>query len=330
MATTADFSSSIGIKTSGAGSYDQGTFQLTAVVNDGTIAVGDAVDYPLSQSPEITQAFGSAFSATGDPIYYLGRGIFDGETGFVFGSDPDFLDNTGFFIAFEEAVPVSQLQAVIDAVTDFAANPESQTLSSDPVCFAAGTPIATPEGEVAVERLAPGDLVLTADGRVVPVTFVGRQTLHRRFAPAERFRPVRIRAGALGENVPHADLVVTADHALLVGGVLVNAGALVNGTSIVRIPMGELPDRVTYFHVETENHELILAAGAPAETFIDDAARRTFDNHAEYESIHGAGRPEMAAIDLPRAMSGRQVPEAVRALLAAPAAVVAAVDAEAA
>ena len=52
-----------------------------------------------------------------------------------------------------------------------------------------------------------GDLVSTADGRVVPVKWMGRQTVHKLFTPAERFVPVRVKAGALGNGLPHTDLL---------------------------------------------------------------------------------------------------------------------------
>lgn len=112
------------------------------------------------------------------------------------------------------------------------------------LCFREGTPIATPAAERPVEALGPGDPVLTADGRVVPVKWIGRQTRMVTFS-GDAVCPVRIRAGALADNVPHADLDVTADHGMLVDGLVVNAGALVNGTSVVRVPASELPARIT-------------------------------------------------------------------------------------
>ena len=187
---------------------------------------------------------------------------------------------------------------------------------TSPVCFAAGTLIATPGGEVRVEDLRPGDVVLTADGRAVAVRWIGRQTLHRRFTPADRFRPVCVRAGALGEGAPHADLVVTADHALAIDGLLVNAGALVNGTSIVQVPAAALPDRVTYFHVETEAHELLVANGVPAESFLDDAMRRVFDNRDDHVGRFGSEPRMVRALALPRVLSRRQLPASTLAALA--------------
>ncbi|UFN50452.1 Hint domain-containing protein [Roseomonas sp. OT10] len=179
------------------------------------------------------------------------------------------------------------------------------------ICFLSGTLIATPRGEVAVEELRAGDLVLTHDGREAPVVWLGRQTVSTAFADPLRVAPVRIAAGALGEGLPVRDLLVSADHALLLDGVLVQAGALVNGRSITREMA--MPERFTYYHVELADHALVLAEGVAAESFIDNAARRSFDNWAE----HPGGAEEMAELALPRAKSHRQLPAALRARLAA-------------
>ncbi|GLK86363.1 Hint domain-containing protein [Ancylobacter defluvii] len=122
------------------------------------------------------------------------------------------------------------------------------------VCFLTGTRIATPTGEVAIETLKAGDLVLTSEGAARPVRWLARQTVSRLFADPLRVLPIRIVAGALGENLPRRDLFVSADHALLVDGVLVQAGALVNGTSIARHDV--LPINFVYYHVELDDHAL--------------------------------------------------------------------------
>lgn len=181
-----------------------------------------------------------------------------------------------------------------------------------PVCFLPGTLIATPEGPVAIERLAIGDLLLTADGRSVPVKWLGRQTVASPFGMPEGRLPVAIEAGALGDDLPVRDLRLTSDHALLIDGVLVQAGALVNGTTIRRIPNAELGHRFTVYHIETENHEVVLAEGTPAETFIDNVTRSRFDNYAEYETMFGAVGTAMEDLPQPRAMSARQVPASIR------------------
>jgi hypothetical protein len=200
------------------------------------------------------------------------------------------------------------------SLSDAAGNTGTGTGETEVICFYPGTLVATPAGEVAVEALRAGDLVLTADGRAVQVRWMGRQTVSTRFADPLRALPIRIRAGALGEGLPRRDLLVSPGHALLVGGVLVQAGALVNGTSIVR--EAAVPQVFTYWHVEVADHSLVLAEGAPAETFVDNADREAFDNWDEYLALVGEEQP-IPEMDLPRAKSHRQVPMAVRRLLAA-------------
>jgi hypothetical protein len=202
--------------------------------------------------------------------------------------------------------------------------------TSLPLCFLPGTLIATPDGMRPVEELAIGDLVLTADGQAVPVKWIGQQTVHTIFGMAEGRRPVCVSAGALGNNLPARDLRLTADHALLIEGVMVHAGALVNGTTIRRMPIEELGQHFTVYHVETENHEVILAEGTPAETFIDNVSRTRFDNYAEYETLYGPAPAPMEELSQPRAMSRRQVPASIHARIAAAATQVLPADEQAA
>jgi hypothetical protein len=151
----------------------------------------------------------------------------------------------------------------------------------NPHCFFAGTMIRAPHGEVAVETLRRGDLVCTQDGRIVPVDWLGVQTVSTIFTDKLRVLPIRIKAGALGENVPARDLLVSPDHAILVEGALIQAGALINGSSIVR--ESNVPTTFTYYHVEVDDHSLILAENTPAETFVDNVDRLGFDNWAEHQ-----------------------------------------------
>ncbi|MGI3186296.1 Hint domain-containing protein [Nioella aestuarii] len=188
------------------------------------------------------------------------------------------------------------------------------TTTAFATCFAEGTRITTPEGQCSVETLSIGDALVTADGGIVSVKWIGRQTVSTRFGPAERLMPVRFAAGSLGDGLPHADLTVTADHGMLVDGVICHAGALVNGESITRVPLAEMGETYPVYHIETEEHEIILANGAPAETFIDNVSRRVFDNFAEFEALYG-DVPEMEELPYPRAMSARQVPARIVAQL---------------
>jgi hypothetical protein len=200
---------------------------------------------------------------------------------------------------------------------NFPATLNTSTFNTNPfpTCFLGGSLIATPEGEREVETLAIGDAVLTEDGRAVAVKWIGRQTVFTVFGPAERLMPVRFASGSLGEGLPHADLTVTADHGMLIDGVICHAGALVNGETITTVPLEEMGPSYTVYHIETEEHKIILANGAPAETFIDNVSRRSFDNFAEFEELYG-DVPDMEELDYPRAMSARQVPPRIKAKLA--------------
>jgi sugar lactone lactonase YvrE len=201
-----------------------------------------------------------------------------------------------------EEFKVSQLTSVSDASTQVAV---TQT-----ICFMAGTMIRTPDGDTPIEGLQRGDLVVTAAGETKPVAWLGRQTVSSRFADPVRSWPVRIKAGALQENSPARDLLVSPDHALLVEDVLIQAGALVNGTSIARETA--VPSMFVYYHIELDDHSLILAENAPAETFVDNVDRLGFDNWAEHEALYPNGKP-VDEMQHPRAKARRQVPIHIRA-----------------
>ena len=183
-------------------------------------------------------------------------------------------------------------------------------------CFAEGTQIATPKGEQAVETLSIGDVVTNAAGNAVAVKWIGRQSVPTHFNRVD-VRPVRIRAGALGHGLPHSDLVVTPDHGMICNGHVVDAAALVNGTTITYVPQTALKDVETYYHVETEDHDAIFANGAATETFVDATGRAAFDNYQEYLDLYGAERiiPQMSA---PRICASRLLPKTFPAARAAP------------
>ena len=185
----------------------------------------------------------------------------------------------------------------------------SFTITDAIECFMPGTMILTPSGEVAVETLKIGDLVMTHDGRSEPVRWMGRHTVSTVFADKLKTLPVRIKAGALDDNVPSRDLLVSPGHAILVDGALVQAAALINGSSIVQET--DVPQVFTYHHVELADHSLIVAENTPAETFVDNVERARFDNAAEYAELYPDAAP-IAEMDLPLAMSQRQVASATR------------------
>jgi hypothetical protein len=194
-------------------------------------------------------------------------------------------------------------------------DPVTGQAAAEVVCFLRGTRIRTPDGTKPVELLLIGDKVLTADGATRAVRWLWRQTVVTSFADELRAYPICIMAGALDENVPQRDLFLSPDHAILLDRCLVQAAALVNNTTIVRIKNPE--PRFVYYHVELEDHALILAEGVASETYVDNVTRRRFDNYADYEAMYGPDELTITEMDVPRAKSARQLPRVVRERLAA-------------
>jgi hypothetical protein len=140
-------------------------------------------------------------------------------------------------------------------------------------CFARGTRIAKTAGFVPVEDLNVGDRAVTADGRAEPIVWIGQRTVNcARHPNPETVWPVRVSAGAFGENVPVQDLYLSPDHAGFVNDVLVPVKLLVNGRSIARVKRNQ----VTCFHVELSRHAVIVAEGLPVESYLDTGDRANF------------------------------------------------------
>lgn len=157
-------------------------------------------------------------------------------------------------------------------------------LIADTACFAARTRILTQDGEIPVERLGAGDLIILADGTTAPVTFIGHRLFNlARHPRPEAVRPVRITAGALADGVPCRDLILSPDHALLLDGVLVQAKDLLDGVIITQD--FSIPE-IRYYHVELPTHGILLAEGAPAESYLDTGHRGIFDNADEPLILH--------------------------------------------
>ena len=285
--------------------YDGNT--LTIQPGDITGAADDILTDNIPNGPtDNPNILGDVFE---DTFYgHLSGDVFNGQDGTYFGlASNAFNNSTGILAGAGNTI----YYATNQEITDFTAGHANLDFQLAPytICFMRGTMIRTPEGELPVESLKPGDSVATTDGRAVPVRWVGRQTIHMTFADPIRVAPIRIKAGALDENVPARDLLLSPDHAILVDGVLIQAGALVNGVSIVRET--DVPEVFTYYHVEVDDHSLIMAQNVPAETFVDNVDRLAFDNWAEHEALYPNGR-SIAEMDFPRAKASRQVPRSIR------------------
>ena len=158
--------------------------------------------------------------------------------------------------------------------TDFVAMVPS-SFDDNITCFATGTMILTDRGEVTVEDLQPGDLVHTLDNGFQPLRWIGS----RRFSGLDlclrpQLKPIRIRAGALGDGRPQTDLVVSPQHRVLItyriaermfgtSEVLIAARHL---TALDGIELAEDLDGVEYWHFLFDDHQIVLSNGAPTES----------------------------------------------------------------
>ncbi len=145
------------------------------------------------------------------------------------------------------------------------------------ICVARGTLIATPDGDVPVEELHSGDLVLTADGRAEQIRWIAsRHVSGGDLAADPTIRPIRISAGAFGDGRPARDLLVSPQHRVYLTGwqaellfgaesVLVPAKGLVDDCAV---GVDRMVEEVEYFHLLFDRHEVILTEGLPTESFF--------------------------------------------------------------
>jgi collagen type I/II/III/V/XI/XXIV/XXVII alpha len=159
----------------------------------------------------------------------------------------------------------------------------SGDVSFEPACYAAGSRILTVRGEVPVEALRAGDMLMTAAGEVGRVIWTGQRRVDcRRHSRPYNVLPVRVQAHAFGPGQPSRDLLLSPDHAVLVDGVLIPVRYLLNGATIAQ----EEVDTVTYHHVELACHDVILAEGLACETYLDTGNRAAFEGNGPAVALH--------------------------------------------
>jgi hypothetical protein len=165
------------------------------------------------------------------------------------------------------------------------------------VSFASGTQIATINGLVAVEDLQVDDLVLTMDNGYLPVAWIGGRHLSRHhLALMPQLRPIGIRAGVMGDNLPETDLLVSPQHRMLVRSRLVrrmfhDGEVLVAAKHLVGLPGIEIAldqEEVRYWHFMFDGHQVVFANGAPTESL--------FAGKESLKSLQPGQRAELRAI----------------------------------
>ncbi len=262
-----------------ASDFTPSTVTLADVNGDGRLDIvvgGYATGVEANQTEIVLNEGGGAFSA---PTTY--DGLAASAVADVNGDGKMDLVGSGFF----HMMPAGESESVVVAL----AGPDEPA-----VCYAAGTRILTRQGEVAVEALREGDEVMTLLGQgFAAVTWLGHHRMNLKTHPNPRaVQPVRILAGAFGPGRPARDLRVSPGHALYVDGVLIQAERLVNGATVRR---EEACETVVYWHVELERHDVLVAEGLPAESYLDTGNRTAFVGGGDYVQLHPDFAPRHSA-----------------------------------
>lgn len=243
-----------------------GSFSVTVDDSDDALGIGD--DSPVTETgalPTITSV-GPGAPAAWTP----------GAT-IVFGGSRE-LDNSGGIDAilpkingawqFETAVqyPGAGVTLTVNETYNTTGffNVDEEVI---PVCFAFGTSIRTPTGDVLVERLAAGDMVTCQGSGPQEILWIGSTTVQA----TKKVAPIVFTKGSIGND---RELRVSPNHRMMVSGwkcqllfgqdqMLCPAKNLVNGDTIYARPGG----LVTYFHIMFAQHQIIYGNGSPSESF---------------------------------------------------------------
>ena len=235
-------------------------FAVYEAVDDGN---GNLVPGPMVIPP--TFATPDAFNNTGAGDDYIAFGMFGGSKFAVDlgGFGPG---NTASFKQGEDVLPGGDGELNIGTIEQ--ANPDASA-----ICFARGTLIRTPSGDVPVETLAVGALVCVPGGPPRPIRWIARRTLP--LGTANRhLAPVRIARGAFGPGLPSRDLRVSPNHRVMhrspwaqlwfdSASVLLPAKFMVNGRTVRHETTAR---RVEYWHFLLDSHELVWSNGVLTES----------------------------------------------------------------
>jgi len=190
-----------------------------------------------------------------------------------------------------------------------------------PACFVTGTLILTPEGEIPVEQLQAGDLVITRDHGTQTIRWAGRQEMGPDCPSASA--PIRIKAHTFGHGTPAQDLLVSPFHRLLIedyrcdlffgcSEMLVAAAYLQDDQKITQARM---TGPFAYYHLLFDRHEVVYSNGMASESFHPhDTAVDSFSKESREELL--ALFPALATIpDTPASLPARPVLTAAEATL---------------
>ena len=142
-------------------------------------------------------------------------------------------------------------------------------------CFTPGTLIATDSGARPVEDLTVGDKIRTRDNGYQEIRWIGARWLNGlQLTDYPHLKPVLIRRGALGDDLPDRDMRLSPNHRVLVASdrtalyfeereVLCAAKHLINNRGVYEVST----TGTTYIHIMFGRHEVVLSDGAWTESF---------------------------------------------------------------
>ncbi|MBV7409941.1 Ig-like domain-containing protein [Maritimibacter sp. DP1N21-5] len=264
---------------------DEGDDYIDGGIDDDTIFGGDGDDelYGGKGQDYIDGGAGNDTMDGGDDRDYFvnvnAGDVVDGGEG---GDDFDTLDLTGSAPVGGSLIVTKDPSNVENGMVEFfddqgnsVGTMEFFNIEDVVPCFTPGTLIATPKGEVPVEELREGDRVITRDNGIQDIAWVGHKALDwRALHSSQHLKPVLIKAGALGPNLPERDMMVSPNHRMLVANerttlyfdereVLASAKHLVDNEGVMQVDVKSL----TYVHFMFEKHEVVLADGTWSESF---------------------------------------------------------------
>ncbi|NRA98313.1 MAG: Hint domain-containing protein [Rhodobacteraceae bacterium] len=165
---------------------------------------------------------------------------------------------------------------VIDAQIDNETLNRRTETPTGVICFTPGTVLRTSAGPKPVETLREGDKVLTKDDGPQEILWMGsRRMSGARLYAMPELRPIRFKAGALDQDRPEDDLLVSPRHKVLLKGqlatalfgtpeVFVAAQDLINDRTIM---VDHSVKSLTYVHLMLPRHQVVWANGVETESF---------------------------------------------------------------
>lgn len=255
---------------------------LTYSGGGGSIIVGTSGTYSAAMLSQVVYGFKSSVDIFDDlHLKFSGVTGYSIATGTTSGQQTITINDTSGNFVFT----TSGTTMTTGSYTSLTSGPLKLTADSTggtniAACFLAGVRILTPDGEVAVESISVGDLVsVVSSGKTVsePVKWIGSRIVKLSNDAALDAYPVRVCTGAVADNIPHRDLLITSEHCLLVDDVLIPVRMLVNGTSI---KVDTSIEDFSFFHIELEKHAILIANGMKTESYLDTGNRGNFGNIA--------------------------------------------------